>query len=364
MMLFEPFKSKHLQLKNRVVMSAMTRSRGEVPNELHEKYYTQRSSAGLIVTESNNISPIARGYLWTPGLYSEEQIKGWKNVTKQVHKQGGSIFAQLMHAGRISHTSILPNKSQPQGVSDIPADATCFAYDDQGQPNQVACSKPQPLSESGIKEVVNTFQKAAANAIKAGFDGIEILAANGFLFDQFFDPSVNTRLDKYGAQNFENRTRFLLEVVDGILSYVGEKAIGIKLSPNGQLNGIAKYPDWKPFYEHLLFELSKRDLAYVLLANQGAVGVGEGYDAAWAAHCKKIVRSTLVLNGGYDASKAEEIINEDSADLIAFARPFIANPDLVERLKIGETLNEVDYSKLYGGGEEGYTDYPTLNKVH
>ena len=363
-MLFESYKSKHLQLKNRVIMSAMTRSRGEVPNELHEEYYAQRSSAGLIITESNNVSPMARGYLWTPGLYDKEEVKGWDGVTQLVHKKGGAIFAQLMHAGRISHTTILPEGNQPIGVSDVPADATCFAYDEQGNPNQVACSVPVPMSEEGIKEVISSFQEAAANAKQAGFDGIELLAANGFLFEQFFDPSVNTRTDQYGAQNYENRARFLLKVVDGILSHIGEIAIGIKLTPNGQLNGIAKYGDWQPFYEYLLTELSKRDLAYILLANQAALGVGEGYDIAWAAKSKTLVKSALMLNGGYDASKAEEMISKVGADLIAFARPFIANPDLVERLQNGSDLNEVDYSKLYGGGEEGYTDYPTLAKAH
>lgn len=268
-----------------------------------------------------------------------------------------------MHAGRISHTSILPEKSHPEGVSGIPAEATCFAYDDQVQPNQVACSTPIPLDERGIAEIVGNFQEAAENAIQAGFDGIELLAANGFLFEQFLDPFVNTRLDQYGAQTFENRARFLLEVIDGIIHRVGKIAIGIKLSPNGQLNGIAKYLDWKPFYEYLLSELAKRDLAYILLANQGAVGVGEGYDADWAATCKTIVKGPLMLNGGYDATKAEEIVSKGAADLIAFARPFIANPDLVERFQNGVDLNEVDYNTLYGGGEKGYTDYPILNKV-
>ena len=345
-------------------MSAMTRSRGEIPTDIHQKYYAQRSSAGLIVTESNNVSPMARGYLWTPGLYSKEQMEGWEDVTQQVHKQGGFIFAQLMHAGRISHTSILPKGQQPQGVSDISADATCFAFDDQGQPNQVACSAPTPLSESDIKEVVGSFQEAAVNASKVGFDGIEILAANGFLFDQFFDPAINTRLDQYGVQTFENRARFLLEVVDGILESVGGQAVGIKLSPNGQLNGISKYSDWQAFYEYILIELSKRDLAYVLLANQGAVGVGEGYGTEWAKNCKGLVKSPLVLNGGYDGTQAEKMITEGHADLVAFARPYIANPDLPERLQKGADLNEVDYEKLYGGGEEGYTDYPTLTKVN
>ena len=362
-MLFEPFKSQHLELKNRVVMSAMTRSRGDVPNKLHEKYYAQRSSAGLIVTESNNVSPMARGYLWTPGLYTGEHIEGWNGVTQQVHKQGGTIFAQLMHAGRISHTSILPSGNQPQGVSDVQADATCFAYDEQGNPSQVACSVPVPLSQDGIKKVIGSFQEAAANAMQAGFDGIELLAANGFLFDQFFDPSVNTRTDQYGNQSFENRARFLLEVVDSIRNHMGKIAVGIKLSPNGQLNGIAKYADWQSFYEYLLTELSKRDLAYVLLANQGAVGVGEGYDAKWGSACKTIAKNTLILNGGYDAEKAQEMIIQNRADLIAFARPFIANSDLVQRLKVGSDLNEVDYSRLYGGGEEGYTDYPILDEI-
>jgi len=356
MSLFTPAKVGTLELPNRIVMSAMTRSRAPesgVPTALTAQYYAQRATAGLIVTGSVNVSPEATGYLWTEGLYTGEQVAGWQRVSAAVHEAGGRIVAQLIHCGRVSHTSLQPGQASPPGITDTAAKAEVFALTDDGTPGMVAASTPRALTTREVEETVGDFVAAARNARRAGLDGVEIQGGNGFLVEQFLS-TANTRSDRYGRGSV-----FLLEVVEAIGAAVPGFPLGVKLTPGGVINGIVSPANWPELYLRLLAELNDRDVAFVTLADQAAVGAPGGYDPAFAAQARQTFQRTLVLGGGYSGELAAAALQAGRADLISFARPYVANPDLAARLRTGSPLAEPDPTTFYGGGAEGYTDYPT-----
>jgi N-ethylmaleimide reductase len=359
--LFTSAKAGSLELRNRVVMSSMTRSRaadGGLATGLTALYYAQRASAGLMVSGSINVSAEGTGFLGTEGLYTDAQVASWRQVTDAVHAHGGRIAAQLNHCGRLSHSS-LHGGAQPPGASTVPADAPVFAYDDLGNPGQVPASAPRAMSTAQVRAAVDDFAAAAVAAQRAGFDAVEVQAANGLLTEQFFSPDINTRDDAYGG-SLANRARFLLEVTDAVTGAVPGLPAGVKLSPGGEVNDIPPYPDWPELQLHVISELSRRDVAYITLANLAATLGRGGYDSGFAARARAARSGLLVLGGGYDGASAAEAIADGSADLIAFGRPFIANPDLPARLRAGYRLAEPDLGRLYGGGAEGYTDYPPM----
>lgn len=358
--LFETFDLKSLPLKNRTVMAPMTRCRageGDVPTFLMASYYAQRASAGLIITEGVPVSPRGRGYLWTPGLYTPEQIEGWKIVTRGVHDAGGAIFTQLWHVGRVSHTSLQPDGGAPEAPTDEqPEDASCFAYDENGNPGNVQTSRPRALGVEDIARVRDEFVQAARNAREAGMDGVEIHGANGYLFDEFLNSVVNSRNDAYGGSP-ENRCRFLLEVVDVVAEAIGVGRTGVRISPNGRFNAMPEDPEMEPTFLYLAAELERRGVAYLHINDQATFGM-PAIPEGLIPKIRAAFHGPIILCGGYDRPRAEQAIDEGVADLVAFGVPFIANPDLPARLQNGWPLNEADRDSFYGGGEKGYTDYP------
>jgi len=355
--LFEPVQLGSLRLANRVVMAPLTRSRADaegVPNRLMAEYYAQRASAGLIVAEGTNISPQARGYASTPGLYSPEQISGWREVTQAVHARGGKIFPQLWHVGRISHPSL-----QPGGVLPVAPSALCpiaTAFTDEGFK---ACPTPRALRIDEIPDIVRQYAEAAGNALAAGFDGVEIHAANGYLIDQFLRDSTNQRTDAYGGSR-ENRARLLLEVAAAVAAVCGADRVGIRLSPLSSVNGADLDSDPAGTYGYAFEQLNGLGLAYIHVIEgmtQGPREVHGGFDLQLL---RRSFKGCYIANNGYDLKLALHAREHNLADLIAFGRLFIANPDLVERLRHGAPLNVPDRSTFFGGGAAGYTDYPTL----
>jgi 2,4-dienoyl-CoA reductase-like NADH-dependent reductase (Old Yellow Enzyme family) len=358
--LFESYNLKSLTLNNRMVMAPMTRCRaseGDVPTPLMASYYAQRATAGLIITEGTPVSPQARGYLWTPGIYTDEQIEGWRQVTSAVHDTNGKIFMQIWHVGRISHQSLLPDGSRPEGPTDeLYEDTVCFAYDEDGNPGNVPTSQPKALDSDGIAQIKDTFVQAARNALDAGIDGVEIHGANGYLFDEFLNSIVNTRTDVYGG-SVENRCRLLLETVDAVAEAIGADKTGVRISPNGRFNAIPEDPEMEATFLYLAKQLDKRDIAYLHLNDQATFGLPAIPDG-FIPKLRATFHGPLMLCGGYDADRAQHAINDGIADLVAFGVPYLANPDLPARFENGWPLNEADQNTFYGGGEEGYTDYP------
>lgn len=360
--LFSPFKLGDVTLKNRIVMAPMTRSRarkGDTADELTAKYYAQRASAGLIITEGAQISVQGQGYLFTPGIYNQSQIEGWKKTTQAVHERGGKIFIQLWHVGRISSTSLQPNGQAPVSSVAVKAEGShCFAYDVNGQPGSVDVSTPKALTTAEIEGIVQDYVVAARNAITAGFDGIEIHAANGYLLEQFINGGLNTRNDEFGGKDTENRLKFVLMVTDAIANAIGASKTGIRLAPFGRLFDMHAFDGEEETWLLLAKKLGQRSLAYVHLSDQKTLGqqaIPEGFIEKFRA----AYPGTLIIAGGFDKAKAEEYLATNKSDLIAFGRPYIANPDLVERMANNWPLNEVKPTGTYGGGEEGYTDYPS-----
>lgn len=361
--LFEPYNLSGKLLRNRIVMAPMTRSRAvdTVPNELTVLYYAQRASAGLIISEGLPVSPQARGYLYTPGIYSEAQVAGWKKVTDQVHEAGGVMFAQLWHVGRVSHTSIQPDQAAPVSSSNLIAKNTmAYGYDETNQPNPVQASQPQALSLDGIQQTQQDFANAAKNSIQAGFDGVEIHGANGYLFEQFINPSANNRTDAYGG-SIENRLRMLLETIDAVCAEIGSDKVAVRIAPFGRLFDMQGYADEKETWMVLAEELNSRQLAYVHLSDQstlGAEGIPEGFSQAFRTHYK----GALIAAGGFTKDSESDAINSNEVDLVAFGRPFISNPDLVERMKNDWQITTPDRVAFYGDqGEKGYIDYPAYD---
>ncbi|PZF71063.1 alkene reductase [Taibaiella soli] len=358
MSLFESFHSKQLQLKNRIVMAPMTRARNPngIPNEMNALYYLQRSDAGLIITEGTAISDTAMGVLHIPGLYTAAQTEGWKLVTEAVHKNGAVIFTQLWHVGRVSHTSIQPNGGKPFGPSDIRANSSAWGYDENGKENFVPCSEPQALTTEGVGQVVNDFANAAKNAIVAGFDGVELHGANGYLIEQFLNPFVNNRTDEYGG-SVENRSRFLLEAIDACIAAIGADKVAIRLTPYGGLNDLPLYDEIETTYQYLAAELQKRNIAYIHIMDQQSRG-SFALPKDFMSRFRTWYAGVIVLAGGMSKGISEQMIADGSIDLAGFGEPFIANPDLVARLQNDWPLTAPERHLHYGGGAHGYTDYP------
>ncbi len=355
--LFQPVRLGPYRLANRIVMAPLTRSRsGEdgVPRPLMAEYYAQRASAGLIIAEGTNISPQARGYAFTPGIYNETQINGWHRVTEAVHARGGRIFPQLWHVGRISHPSLQPGGALPVAPSTIRPEA--MSYTATGfEP----CVMPRALALSEIPQIIEQYRHAARNALAAGFDGVEIHAANGYLIDQFLRDSTNKRTDAYGGSR-DNRARLLLEVAEAVAGVCGGERVGIRLSPLSPVNGAALDSDPAATYGHVVERLNAFGLAYIHViegVTQGPREVPGGFDLQIL---RRSFRGLYIANNGYDLRLALEARRRNLADLISFGRFYIANPDLVERLRIGARLNVPDRATFFGGDTAGYTDYPTL----
>jgi 2,4-dienoyl-CoA reductase-like NADH-dependent reductase (Old Yellow Enzyme family) len=360
--LFEPYDLAGRILRNRFVMAPMTRARAGdgIADARTALYYRQRATAGLIVTEGTPISQEGRGFAFVPGIWSNAQVDGWRLVTDAVHAEGGTIFAQIWHVGRMSHTSLQPNGKSPVSATSKPArddKSMAFAFDEHGKPGFVQTSVPRALETEEVLRVVNDFANAAVNAIAAGFDGVEIHGANGYLVEQFLNPTVNDRTDRYGASTLQDRTRFLLETVDAAIDRIGSNRVAIRLSPYGQLFQMGPYPQIEETYLHIATELSKRNLAYVHIMDQASRGASP-MPAVFLAKFRAAYSGTLILAGGLDMVKAEQLVNDSLIDLPAFGEPFIANPDLVARFRHRWPLAPADRDTFYGGDARGYTDYP------
>jgi 2,4-dienoyl-CoA reductase-like NADH-dependent reductase (Old Yellow Enzyme family) len=356
--MFQPFDLNGIALKNRIVMAPMTRARAtdDIPDEMVALYYRQRASAGLIISEGAPVSRQGQGYISNPGIFGPDQIAGWAKTTRAVHERGGCIFAQIWHVGRVSHTSIQIAGASPVGPSNIPG-GTAFGYKPDGTLGALDASKPQALSIDDIKKLVSDFEQAAVNARAAGFDGVEIHGANGYLFEQFLNPHVNTRDDIYGGSR-ENRCRLLLEVVDRVVEKLGAKRTGVRLSPFSTVFDMPSYEDNGETYLYLARELNKRHLAFTHLNDEGTpdgVPLLKDYLPAF----RNAYKGTLLLAGNLTQSEAERLLDEGLIDLPVFGRLFISNPDLVERMKNGWPLASYDRETLYGGDARGYVDYPT-----
>ena len=353
--LFEPYALGHLTLANRIVMAPLTRNRagkGFVPSEFAAEYYSQRASAGLLISEATQISQQGQGYQDTPGIYSPAQIDGWRAVTDAVHAKGGRIFAQLWHVGRISHVDLQPDGGAPVAPSALRAESKTFVNN-----SFVDVSEPRALELEELPGIINDFRQAAANAIAAGFDGVEIHGANGYLLDQFAKDGANLRDDAYGG-SIVNRARLLLEVASAVASEIGPQRTGIRISPVSPANGITS-SDPQAQFDYIVDQLSALDLVYLHVV-EGATGGPRDVAPFDYAGLRRRFKNTYIANNGYDLVLAKQQLAENKADLFAFGRPFIANPDLVERLKTGAPLAELDPNTLYGGGAAGYIDYPTL----
>lgn len=360
--LFQPYRLGNLELPNRIVMPPMTRSRatqpGDIPNALMAEYYAQRASAGLIVSEGTWISPLGKGYAWTPGIYTAEQIAGWRLVTEAVHKADGRIFAQLWHVGRLSHTSLLGGQS-PVSSSAIQAEGVnVFIAGDDGKGGFAQASMPRALEIAEIRAIIADYRQAAANAMKAGFDGVELHAANGYLVNQFIDSEANNRADEYGG-SLENRLRFLKEVAQALVEGTGDaNKVGIRLAPLTTLNGCVD-ADPETTYTAAAKLLGEIGIVYLHIAEADWEDAPD-MPLAFKQKLRAVFPGALIYAGKYTAERARAALRGGWADLIAFGRPFIANPDLPERLRVNAPLNRAERETLFGGGAHGLTDYPLL----
>ena len=346
-----------LTLQNHLVMSPMTRNRatGNIPNELMAQYYSQRASAGLILTEGTSPSPNGLGYPRIPGIFSAAQVAGWKGVTDAVHDKGGKMFVQLMHCGRIAHTLNLPLGARILAPSAVAAAGEMYTDAEGMKPHPI----PQAMTEADIKAAIEEYAQAAKNAMAAGFDGIELHSANGYLLEQFIRPNSNQRTDRYGG-SIENRTRFVLEAVDAVIKAIGKDKVGIRLSPFGVFNDMPLYDEMEADYTYLAQQLNARGLVYIHLVDHSAMGAPV-VPASMKATFHSKFKGKLILSGGYDVVRAESDLTAGRCDLIAVAKPFLANPDLVERWMSGSKLNAPDMNTFYTPGSNGYTDYPVLD---
>lgn len=354
-MVFDKFNLNGTTLENRIVMAPMTRTRSKngIMIEMNAQYYKQRASVGLIITEGTSISDSSMGYLYVPGIYNAAQKESWKQVTDAVHKQGGKIFTQLWHVGRVAHISNQPNHFQPVAPSAILAkDSTAWGIEN-GKEGRVQVSTPRALLNAEIPEIIADYVKAAKNAVEAGFDGIEIHAANGYLIDQFLNPDTNLRTDEYGG-SIENRTCFALEIIDAIAQEIGSEKIGIRVSPYGTQHDMSLFPEIEETYQYLAAEFSKRNMAYVHLHDQGDIYT-KHFD--FLSKFRSWYKGTIMFAGFLTQQKAEELLSQSLVDLVAFGRPLISNPDLVERFKNNYPLTPPDRDTFYGFSAEGYVDY-------
>ncbi|MCI4664232.1 MAG: alkene reductase [Neomegalonema sp.] len=354
MSLFSEFELGPTRLKNRIVMAPMTRSRaiGNMPNALMAEYYAQRASAGLILTEAIAVSPNGTGYPRIPGLWSNQQVEGWRLTTDAVHDAGGKIFAQIFHTGRIGHALNLPAGGEVLGPSAVTAAGEMYTDQEGMQPHPT----PRAMTLDEVANAREEFAHAAKNAIAAGFDGVELHAANGYLLTQFLTPNTNQRDDAYGG-SIEGRNRLTLETADAITAEIGADRLGVRLSPHGVFNDLVDYPETAEQYAQLAAELGKRNLAYTHLIETFG---GSTVPPSTLDGVRSAFGGTVILNGAYDRNKADAAIAGERADLIAFGVPFIANPDLPRRLEQGAALAEARQEHFYAPGAEGYTDYPAL----
>jgi N-ethylmaleimide reductase len=347
-----------LELSNRMVMAPMTRSRAgvnNVPTELMAKYYRQRSSAGLIISEGTQISEQGIGYPWTPGIHTDEQVKGWKKVTNAVHEEGSKIFAQIWHVGRVSHP-LYHDGEPPVAPSAVKPDGQIFTAD--GMKDFVT---PRALDTEEIPDIIEDYAQSARNAIEADFDGVEIHGANGYLIDQFLKDGTNKRSDKYGG-SLQNRSRFAVEVVEAVSDAIGSERTGIRLSPVGRNQGISD-SNPKETFSYLLNQLNSFELAFVhLMEPMDDVSDLENYPTQVTKYFRKVYNGTIITNAGYDQKSGNKAIEEGVAELVAYGRLFLANPDLPARFEANAKLNDANKSTFYGGDEEGYTDYPFMSK--
>jgi N-ethylmaleimide reductase len=358
-LLFSPTTVGSIELKNRVVMAPMTRSRAlnNIPNELMASYYAQRAGAGLLITEGTSPSPNGLGYARIPGIYSKEQVEGWKKVTHAVHDRGGKIVVQLMHTGRVGHPANLPAGAELLAPSAVKMESTKMYSDKEGL-QEIPLAKA--MSVQDIHQAIAEFVQSAKNAMEAGFDGVELHGANGYLIKQFLNPHSNRRTDEYGG-SIENRSRFLLEVVQGVAHAIGKEKVGIRLSPFGISNETPVYSDAIPLYDYVSSELQGIGIAYIHLVDHSSMN-GQPVPSQIFEIIRKNFKNTLILSGAYTAERAELAIEEKRADLIAFGRPYLANPDLVERLKNNLPLNPPNPALFYTTGPEGYLDYPVYQQ--
>ena len=354
--LFEPVEMGALTLPNRVLMAPLTRNRARedgVPADMAVTYYRQRASAGLIMTEATQISEMGKGYIDTPGIHTEEQAMKWREITDAVHAEGGRILIQLWHVGRISHTSLLPGGRQPVSSTDKAADGQTFTrngFED--------CSKPVALDADGIRETLDDYREAARLAKIAGFDAIEVHAANGYLIEQFLMDTINDRTDEYGG-SVENRMRFLQEALDAVAEHWPSDRVGVRLSPLGQANDSGD-SDPVAHYQPIYKMLSDRKLAYLhVVESFPGSDNQDGRDKIETL--RKSYDGFYIANGGYDAARARDVIESGHAQAVTFGRPFIANPDLPRRMNLDAEMNEPDSDTFYGGDEKGYIDYPFLS---
>jgi len=356
--LFDSYKLGPITLPNRIVMAPLTRNRavaGLVPNPLAIEYYGQRASAGLLITEASQVSHQGQGYQDTPGIYSKEQVAAWRKVTDRVHERGGRIFLQLWHVGRISHVSLQPNNGAPVAPSAVRANGKTFVGG-----TFADVSEPRALTLDEIPGIIESFKRGAANAMEAGFDGVEIHGANGYLLDQFAKDGTNKRTDAYGG-SIENRARLVAEVASAVADAAGADRTGIRLSPVTPSNDISD-SNPQPLFDHIVERLNALKLVYIHVV-EGATGGPRDIAPFDYASLRKRFSGAYIANNGYDLALANKALDSNAADLVAFGKPFISNPDLVERLKHGAPLNEGDRATFYGGDAKGYTDYPTLEST-
>ncbi len=354
MKIFSKYKLGNIELQNRVVMAPLTRSRAEnnIPNQLMVEYYGQRASAGLIITEGTAPSANGLGYPRIPGIYNDEQIEGWKNVTNKVHEKGGKIFVQLMHTGRVSHPDNMEEGAEVLAPSAIGLSGEMYTDENGLQ----AFPVPREMTYEDIVTAQNEIVQAAKNAIEAGFDGVEIHAANGYLINQFINTASNKREDDYGG-SIENRSRFALEVIQKVIDAIGVGKTGIRISPYGAFNDMEAYQGLEETYEYLAHEFNQLNLAYVHIVEMAAMG-GPEVPLSLKLKIRDVFGGPIIRSGGLDKEIAEAALNNDEAELVAFGRALIANPDLVYRMENDLPLQEADFDTFYTPGEKGYTDYP------
>ncbi len=357
--LFKPFRIGEIEIANRIVMAPLTRNRAthenDAPNALNVEYYRQRAGAGLIITEGTQVSQQGQGYVWTPGMYTLEQIAGWKAITDAVHEEGGKIIAQLWHVGRVSHVSLQPGGQAPVAPSARVAQTKTYI-----ESGFAAVSEPRELALDEIPRIIGEFVTAAENAKAAGFDGVELHGAHGYLIDQFLRDDSNTRTDAYGG-SIENRVRFALEVVEAVSKVFGKGRVGIRISPVSPAND-ARDSDPQALFGHLVAKLSEAGIAFIHVV-EGATREARDYLPFDYAALRKAFNGAYIANNGFSRELAIETIEDGNADAIAFGRLFIANPDLVERLRRDAPLNTPVVETFYGGDAKGYTDYPALTEA-
>lgn len=348
-----------LELRDRMIVAPLTRCRagaGYVPQPINALYYAQRASAGLIISEATQVAPNGIGYPNTPGIYNSAQVEGWKQVTEAVHNQGGRIFLQLWHAGRVAHPSLLPDGEIPIAPSAIKAD--CMADTADGQQPHVI---PRALKLSEIPDIVEQFRQGAKNAFAAGFDGVEIHSANGYLLDQFLQDNSNQRQDEYGG-SIENRARLLKDVTQAVVEVWGKGRVGVRLSPSSTFNNMHdSHP--KAIFSYVAQALNKFDLAYLHVVEpriQGNITIADDGTGLGARFFRSIFQGSIITAGGYTRETGEAVLQDNHADFVAYGRLFLANPDLPKRFALSSALNRYDRNTFYSSGEHGYTDYPTL----